>query len=110
MDITVAVFPKNSREQVRVTLGDFHGRQILNIRVYWTPDGTNWSPSKKGLAIAIEKLPLLLASLHQAAEVVGQDIPENVQDDEEILTPAEKAALCDEFNIDMQEVEKSLTD
>lgn len=108
MDTTVAVFPKNSREQVRVTIGDFRGRQILNIRVYWTSDGTNWNPSKKGLAIGVEKLPVLLASLHQAAEVVGQDMPEDVQDDEELLTPAEKAALCDEFNIDIQEIDKSL--
>jgi hypothetical protein len=108
MDTTVAVFPKNSREQVRVTVGDFHGRRILNIRVYWTSDGTNWNPSKKGLAIGVEKLPILLASLHQAAEIEGQDMPEDVQDDEELLTAAEKAALCDELNIDIQEIDKSL--
>jgi hypothetical protein len=109
LDTTVAIFPKNSREQVRVTVGDFRGRLILNIRVYWTSDGTNWSPSKKGLAIGVEKLPVLLASLHQAAEVVGQDMPEDVEDDEALLTPAEKATLCDELNLDIEEIDKSLT-
>lgn len=110
MDTTVAVFPKNSREQVRVILGEFHGRQILNIRVFWSRDGKDWNPSQKGLAMAVEKLPLLLASLHQAAEFAGQDLPEESQDEDEVLTPAEKAALCDEFNIDMHEVDRSLTD
>ena len=108
MDTTVAVFPKNSREQVRVTVGDFRGRQILNIRVYWTSDGSTWSPSKKGLAIGVEKLPVLLASLHQAAEVVGQDMPEDAQDDEGLLTAAEKAALSDELHIDIQEIDDTL--
>ena len=110
MDKTVAVFPKNSREQVRIILGEFRGRQILNIRVFWASDKETWMPSRKGLAMGVEKLPILLASLHQAAEVLGQDAPDAVHDEEEILTPAEKAALCDEFDIDMQEVENSLTD
>jgi hypothetical protein len=110
MDKTVAVFPKNSREQVRIILGEFRGREILNIRVFWTSDGKNWNPSQKGLAIGVEKLPNLLASLHRAAEALGQDAPEDAGDEEELLTPAEKAALCEEFNIDMQEVENSLTD
>jgi len=108
MESTVAVFPKNSREQVRVTIGDFHGRLILNIRVYWTSDGTNWSPSKKGLAIGVEKLPVLLASLHQAAEFMGQDLPDDVGDEEGVLTAADKAALSEELNLDIEEVERSL--
>jgi len=110
MDKTVAVFTKNSREQVRVILGEFRGREILNIRVFWTSDKINWNPSPKGLAMGVEKLPMLLASLHRAAEVLGQDAPDDVQDEEELLTLSEKAALCDEFNIDMQEVDNSLTD
>ena len=110
MDKIVATFPKNSREEVRVILTEFHGREIINIRVFWTSDGKNWNPSPKGLAIGVEKIPVLLASLHRAAEVLGQDTPEPAEDDNSVLTLEEKAALCDEFNIDIGQIDGLLSE
>jgi hypothetical protein len=105
---TVAIFPKNSREQVRISLTEFHGRQIIDMRVFWSADGNTWNPSKKGLAMGVEKLPVLLASLHEAAEILGQDEPENSAEEDEILTPGEKAVLCDELGIDMDQLKDVL--
>jgi hypothetical protein len=109
MDKIVATFPKNSREEVRVILTEFHGREIINIRVFWTSDGKNWNPSPKGLAIGVEKIPVLLASLHQAAEALGQDTPEPAEDENSLLTQEEKAALCEEFNIDIAQIDGLLS-
>jgi hypothetical protein len=105
MEKTVSIFPKNSREQVRVTLSEFHGRQIINMRVFWTSDGTNWSPSKKGLAIGVEKLPILLASLHEAAEILGQDQPGPAEEEAAFLTAEEKAILSEEFKVPIEQIQ-----
>lgn len=108
MDKIVATFKKNSREQVRVSLSDFHGHQIIDMRVFWTPDGTNWNPSKKGLAIGVEKLPLLLASLHEAVVALGQDAPEPADEEEALLTADEKAVFCEELKIEMDQLQGML--
>lgn len=105
MEKTVSIFPKNSREQVRVTLSEFHGRQIINIRVFWTSDGTSWNPSKKGLAIGVEKLPILLASLYEAAQILGQDQPEPAEEEAGILTPEEKAILSEELKLPIDQLQ-----
>jgi Transcriptional Coactivator p15 (PC4) len=111
MDKTVATFAKNSREQVRVALTEFHGRQLIDMRVFWSPDGgVSWSPGKKGLALGVEKLPVLLASLHQAAEMLGQDQPELAEEENWLLTAEEKAAICEEFNVGMEQVDELLSE
>lgn len=110
MEKTVAVFPKNSRENIHVNLTEFHGRDLIDIRVFWSADGTNWNPSKKGISIGIEKLPILLACLHQAADILGQDAPEPVEDENEFLTTEEKATLCEELNIEMGQIDGLLSE
>ena len=108
MDKTVAVFAKNSWEKVHVSLSEFRGRELVDIRIYWSPDGTNWHPSKKGVSIGIEKLPMLLAALHQAADFLGQDSPEPSERDDELLTSEEKGMLCDELKVEMDEIDNIL--
>ena len=34
----IAQFEKNSKEEVRVSLDDFRGRKIINMRVYYRSD------------------------------------------------------------------------
>lgn len=51
----VASFEKNSREEVRVSIDEFRGRKIINIRVYYRTDSGSWSPGKQGLAISVER-------------------------------------------------------
>lgn len=108
MEKIVSTFKKNSREQVKVILTEFHGRQILDLRVFWTPDGSTWHPSKKGLAIGVEKLPALLASLHEAVEALGQDEADPAGEDAVLLTGEEKAALCEELKINMDDLHTML--
>ena len=56
--------PKNATEEVRIELSEFKGHQLLNARVWWTPDdGTTWNPSKRGFALHVDALPELLAGL-----------------------------------------------
>jgi hypothetical protein len=51
----VAQFEKNSKEEVRVSIDDFRGRKIINIRVYYRSDSGQWLPGKQGLALAVDR-------------------------------------------------------
>lgn len=111
MEQLVSAFYKNSKEQVHVILKDFKGRDLIDLRVFWTQDGRAWHPSKKGIAMSVEKLPALLAALHKAAEMVGQEQYEQQQYqmvEDELLTTAEKSQLIETFGLDADRIEESI--
>jgi len=49
-----------------VTLEEWHGRRILNVRVYFRAEDGEMRPSRKGLAMSVDRLPELLAVLSEA--------------------------------------------
>jgi transcriptional coactivator p15 (PC4) len=109
MDRELAAFRKNDKEQVKVILSDFKGMRILNIRVYFLSKEGAWLPSKKGLAFAVEKLPILLAALHQAAQLI--DGNEHVEpgagtSDSNLLSEQERRELCEKFGLDLSEIDE----
>jgi hypothetical protein len=66
--IVISKFWKNRRrnESVRVTLGEFEGHCLINVRVYCTgTDGID-RPTPKGVAMGIRKLPELAQALVKA--------------------------------------------
>ena len=52
MSEAVAVISKNARERIQVALTEYNGRELLDVRVYYT-DGTGdeWKPTRKGLTV-----------------------------------------------------------
>ena len=73
-----AVIPKNSREEVRVCLDEFGGHQLVDVRVYADfnagPVETR-GPTKKGVALAVERLPDLIEGLEAArAEAIRRGL------------------------------------
>jgi hypothetical protein len=67
-DVVVAQFEKNKKEEVRVSVGNFHGRQIINIRVYYKDDDGSWKPGKQGLALSVERYKDLAGAIVQVGE------------------------------------------
>jgi hypothetical protein len=66
--VVIAKFFKNRRnnEAVHVTLSEFEGRALINVRVYATgADGID-RPTTKGIAMAVGKLPELAQALVKA--------------------------------------------
>ena len=113
MDRELAAFKKNDKEQVKVILSDFKGMRILNIRVYFLSKEGEWLPTKKGLAFAVEKLPILLASLHQAAQLIhhAKETPsDSGATDGNLLTDQERTHLCDKFGIEPSEIDEIFGD
>lgn len=64
-DRVVATLSKNSREEIRVTIGAFNGRPILNLRTWFLADDGAMRPGK-GLACRLDLLPELAAALAEA--------------------------------------------
>ena len=68
--IEVAKFWKNRRrnESLRISLSEYEGHPLINVRIYATgTDGID-RPTTKGVAMGIRKLPELAAGLAKALE------------------------------------------
>ena len=71
----VARFEKNKREEVRISVDNFHGKQLINMRVYYKGDAGEWLPGKQGLAISVDRyrdLAEAVLTLGQHLQIRGQ--------------------------------------
>ena len=63
----IATIVKNQREEVRVSLDEFKGHRLVDIRVFTDPyTGDERVATKKGISLAVGKLPALIAALRDA--------------------------------------------
>jgi hypothetical protein len=53
--ILIARFEKNKKEEVRVSVDTFHGRKLINIRVYYKDDDGTMKPGKQGIALGVDR-------------------------------------------------------
>jgi hypothetical protein len=63
----LARFEKNSKEEVRVSVDTFHGRQIINLRVFYR-DGDEWKHGKQGIALSVERFKDLADAVLQVGQ------------------------------------------
>ena len=72
MSELIASFEKNSFEEVRVSLTEFKGKELIDLRIYYQPEeGEEMRPTKKGITISTEKFPELkkaILSLEKAMQ------------------------------------------
>lgn len=69
-DKRIATLPKNSIEELRISLDTYAGHRIVNQRV-WFKSADEWRPGKQGLAVRVEQLPDLIKALQDAAREAG---------------------------------------
>jgi hypothetical protein len=71
----IAVIKKNTQDELRVTLDEFRGARLVDIRVFSTFTAANVPmPTKKGVAIGVGKIGDLIEALGKAkaeAEAMG---------------------------------------
>lgn len=74
----VAIIEKNSLEEVRVTLDEFGGHQLIDVRIYAdfrTGAVETRGPTKKGVSLNVAKLAELITALQTAhAEAVARGL------------------------------------
>jgi hypothetical protein len=62
-DQLIASIEKNAREEFRVSLSEFNGYDLANVRVFYRAGDGDLRPGKAGLAIRLEKLPAVIEAL-----------------------------------------------
>lgn len=64
----VASFPKNKREEVRVCLTEWEGKQYVDVRVFIATRKGDWTPTKKGIMMSAALLPVLATAIEKTGE------------------------------------------
>jgi Transcriptional Coactivator p15 (PC4) len=57
--IIIAGWPRNKREVIRVSLDEYQGRTIIDLRCWWYDDQGELKPGRSGLTLALKHLPTL---------------------------------------------------
>jgi hypothetical protein len=57
-----------SGESVRVQLREYEGQPLLDVRKYFTDSDGKLQPTKKGISIAIARLPDLASAINRAVD------------------------------------------
>lgn len=57
MDEVITQFEKNATEVVRISLSEYRGRKLVDMRVYYSDDAGEYRPTKKGVALNVEVYP-----------------------------------------------------
>lgn len=70
---TIAIIPKNSREDLRIGLSTWKGVELINLRVWFDVGNGEKRPGKSGLAMKISALPELAAAIGKALEQARAD-------------------------------------
>lgn len=70
-DTLIATLTKNTREQLRVSLGSFNGVDLLYLRVWFDAGGGEYRPGKSGVAVRVGMIPELLEALKSANEAAN---------------------------------------
>ncbi|MEJ2239702.1 MAG: transcriptional coactivator p15/PC4 family protein [Gemmatimonadales bacterium] len=68
-EIVVGSFPKNNREEVRVSLSKFKGYDLVGVRQWYRNENDDPRPSKSGITIRVDLLPELLELIQKARDI-----------------------------------------
>lgn len=68
MTIIVAEWPKSVRESLRVTLDEFQGRPVVDVRTWWWTEAGELRPGKSGLTVSTRHVRQLADALTEAAK------------------------------------------
>ncbi|WP_028714387.1 transcriptional coactivator p15/PC4 family protein [Paracoccus sp. J55] len=71
--LTLGTIRKNAREEIRFTVENFKGHEIINLRVWYRDAAGEYRPGKQGLAFRLEKLGDVLAVLKAAMKGAGHE-------------------------------------
>jgi transcriptional coactivator p15 (PC4) len=65
-ELVVGSFPKNKREEVRITLSKYKGFDLVGLRVWFKSEDGTYKPGKSGFSIRTVLLPELVRILDRA--------------------------------------------
>ena len=72
-EIVVGSFPKNNREEVRVSLSKYRGYDLVGVRQWYRNENDEPRPSKSGVTIRVDLLPELLDLIQKARNIAVEN-------------------------------------
>lgn len=64
------IIKKNSRESIVISENEFNGRKLIDLRVFYK-DEEELKPTKKGIAISVDKLDELVSALSGLSQEIS---------------------------------------
>jgi hypothetical protein len=64
--ITVAEWPRNGRERIRISLGQYHGRDVVSLRTWYMGEDGEERPGRDGITLDIHHVPKLAKAFKRA--------------------------------------------
>lgn len=68
LPLIIAQWPRNIRESLRVTLDEFRGRPIIDIRCWYWNEAGELKPGRSGITVSTRHLEQLAAAIVEAAK------------------------------------------
>jgi len=65
-------FQKNATEEVRISLTEYLGHKLIDIRVYYQGENNEYRPTKKGLSISVDKFSELQEAVKNIEKTLKQ--------------------------------------
>jgi len=70
MSIPIFAVPKNSQESIQLTLEEYRGHKLADLRVYYQDEKGSMIPTRKGISIPISLWPQFKAGLVKMEEAI----------------------------------------
>jgi len=80
MDELIAQFEKNATEVVRVSLTEYRGRKLVDVRVYYSDDEGQYRPTKKGVSLSVDVYPDFKRALLELEKILLERDLINLED------------------------------
>jgi hypothetical protein len=99
METIISTISKSAREEIRISLTEYKGHDLLDVRVFAEPyedKGQDSVATRKGISCKISLLPQLIAALQDAecqAREVGL-LPEDRAEDPKSAVQEEQTVLA----------------
>jgi hypothetical protein len=71
-DEVITKMEKNSQEEIRFSLQEYRGTDLVDIRVYYDGGSSAKIPTKKGISIPIERFEELMECLRKAKKTISE--------------------------------------
>ncbi|MCX7810863.1 MAG: transcriptional coactivator p15/PC4 family protein [Leptospiraceae bacterium] len=62
---------KNKNEIIRISIDEYHGEKLVNIRVFYRDKDGNLLPTKKGIAIRFDLFPEVKKVLDEVEDIIN---------------------------------------
>ena len=73
----LATIPRSATEQLKISINSYKEKKYLDMRIYYTTDdGANWLPTKKGVTVSPDNLPLLKDAVEEAMQELLSELEE----------------------------------